>query len=157
MAGRLFNKTVYKGYKINLGSNLLTTSFCFPTNFPPFLTEKVCVSNQGPLQELSENSWMQQSVYPQHSRTSRSCFSQMIWCWSTHDFCSFLRTHPSSQATRYFSFKLEVRTNLKPSALVSPAGCILCIKSRGSPSLFQANSQCSHPRWKSIFLQEKSL
>lgn len=66
----------------------------------------------------------------------------MIWHQSTYDFSSFLRMHPSSQGTRYFSLKLEVKTNLKPSTLVSPEGCTLCIKSTGSLSIFRANSHC---------------
>lgn len=53
MAGRLFNKTVYKDYKINLRSNRLMTSFCFPTNFSLSHREGLCFQ-PGASSELSQ-------------------------------------------------------------------------------------------------------
>lgn len=160
MAGRLFNKTVYKGYKINLGSNLLTTSFCFPTNFPPFLTEKVCVSNQFPTRGLFRSSQRTAECNSLSTLNTAELQGAAFHRWFDVEVLTI--SVPSSEHTPLVKppgiFHSSWKSGLILSLpLVSPAGCILCIKSRGSPSLIQANSQCSHPRWKSIFVQEKSL
>lgn len=128
----------------------------FPSNFSSFPAEKVWVSIQVPLHR-SKRDWLNItiSVFPQCSRTPRSCFSQILWHWRMHGWL-LPRTQPSSQATRHFSFKQECRTNFNPSMLVCPASFNLCIQSIGSLSVFQANRYCVPTQGKSPFSSKKN-
>lgn len=53
-------------------------------------------------------------------------------------------------------FFIQIRTNLKLSMLVCPAGCNFCFKAIGSSSDFQDNSHCVPTQGESPFLFRKN-